>query len=109
GGTSAYVGFTGGTGGKTATQDILSWTYTPGPAAPTNLAGQSSAAGQVSLTWTDNATDATSFKIERSTDGIHFTQITVVGGNARSYVDSGVASAIRYYYRIRATNAAGDS
>ena len=26
GGTSAYVGFTGGTGGETATQDILMWT-----------------------------------------------------------------------------------
>lgn len=29
GGNTAYVGFTGGTGGATATQDILSWTYTP--------------------------------------------------------------------------------
>jgi len=28
GGNLAYAGFTGGTGGKTATQDILSWTYT---------------------------------------------------------------------------------
>jgi hypothetical protein len=27
GGTTAYVGFTGGTGGLTAIQDILSWTY----------------------------------------------------------------------------------
>jgi hypothetical protein len=33
GGSTAYVGFTGGTGGQTAIQDILSWTYkltTPG-------------------------------------------------------------------------------
>jgi fibronectin type 3 domain-containing protein len=29
GGNQAYVGFTGGTGGLVATQDILSWTYTP--------------------------------------------------------------------------------
>jgi hypothetical protein len=28
GGNTAYVGFTGGTGSLTATQDILSWTYT---------------------------------------------------------------------------------
>ena len=27
GGTTAYVGFTGGTGGKTATQNILSWSF----------------------------------------------------------------------------------
>ena len=28
GGNTAYVGFTGGTGGSSATQKILSWTYT---------------------------------------------------------------------------------
>jgi Domain of unknown function (DUF1929)/Legume lectin domain/Chitobiase/beta-hexosaminidase C-terminal domain/PKD domain len=29
GGNTAYVGFTAGTGGATATQEILNWTYTP--------------------------------------------------------------------------------
>jgi len=29
-GNTAYAGFTGGTGGSTATQDILSWTFTSG-------------------------------------------------------------------------------
>jgi len=28
GGNTAYVGFTGGTGASTATQNVLSWTYT---------------------------------------------------------------------------------
>jgi hypothetical protein len=44
GGNTAYIGFTGATGGQTATQSISSWTYStsPGqttavPAAPTNL------------------------------------------------------------------------
>jgi hypothetical protein len=44
GGNTAYVGFTGATGGLTATQNVLSWTYaTSGqttaaiPAPPTNL------------------------------------------------------------------------
>ena len=45
GGSTAYVGFTGATGGLTAVQDVSSWTYsststgqTPAvPAAPTNL------------------------------------------------------------------------
>jgi hypothetical protein len=31
GGTRAHVGFTGATGGATAIQDILDWTYHPGP------------------------------------------------------------------------------
>lgn len=30
GGNTAFVGFTAGTGGATATQEIISWTYTPG-------------------------------------------------------------------------------
>jgi hypothetical protein len=33
GGTTAYFGFTGGTGGETAIQELLSWTYTPGAPA----------------------------------------------------------------------------
>src|SRR5882724_825943 len=33
GGNSAYVGFTGGTGGLTATQDILTWRYNAVPVA----------------------------------------------------------------------------
>ncbi len=34
GGTSAYIGFTGGTGSLTATQDILTWKYTAVPVSP---------------------------------------------------------------------------
>src|SRR5262249_3090471 len=36
GGTLGYVGFTGGTGGLVATQDILSWTYTATASASPN-------------------------------------------------------------------------
>ena len=35
GGNTAYVGFTGGTGGLTASQKILTWAYTPGAVLPT--------------------------------------------------------------------------
>jgi hypothetical protein len=36
GGPTAYLGFTGGTGGLTAVQDILTWSYVPGqPTAAT--------------------------------------------------------------------------
>jgi len=30
GASTAYVGFTGGSGGETAIQDILDWTFTSG-------------------------------------------------------------------------------
>jgi hypothetical protein len=35
GGNTAFAGFTAGTGGVSATQDILTWTYVPGASAPT--------------------------------------------------------------------------
>ena len=34
GGSTAYVGFTGGTGGETAVQEILTWVYTPSASGP---------------------------------------------------------------------------
>ena len=39
GGTTAYVGFTGGTGGVAATQNITSWTYLPTLSTPNYPAG----------------------------------------------------------------------
>ena len=50
GGNTAYVGFTGGTGGLTAVQKILNWTYTPAStlAAPTGLTA-TAGNGQVAL------------------------------------------------------------
>jgi hypothetical protein len=36
GGSTAYAGFTGGTGGETATQEILNWSYVPAYAPPTS-------------------------------------------------------------------------
>ena len=39
GGNTAYIGFTGGTGGQTATQQILNWSYQSGqaPYDPTGI------------------------------------------------------------------------
>jgi len=79
------------------------------PQAPSNLTATAASQTQVNLTWQDNATNETGFKIERSTDGTNFTQIATVGANATTYSDSGLSSGTAYYYRVRATNAAGDS
>ena len=39
GGNTAYVGFTGGTGGLTSSQKLTSWTYVPGPPLPSYATG----------------------------------------------------------------------
>jgi C1A family cysteine protease len=81
------------------------------PAAPTNLAAAAVSHSQINLTWTDNATDETGFKIERCTGAgcSAFAQIDTVGANVTGYSNTGLAAATSYSYRVRATNGGGDS
>ncbi len=79
------------------------------PAAPTNLTAVAITTSQVVLGWTDNATNESGFKVERSADNITFTQIGTTTANISSYNDSTASGGLTYYYRVRATNAAGDS
>ena len=41
GGNTAFAGFTGGTGGATATQEIITWTFTSGSPSPTQYEPES--------------------------------------------------------------------
>ncbi len=53
------------------------------PNAPTNLAAFVISALQINLSWTDASTNEDGFKVERSLDGINFSQIAQVSSNAR--------------------------
>lgn len=77
------------------------------PAAPATLTTTNPAMGQIKLTWA-NVTGETGFKIERSTDGNEWSQITTVGVNILTYTNTGLSSGT-YYYRVKAYNASGDS
>lgn len=66
-------------------------------------------AAQFTLTWADNSTNESGFRIERSTNGTTYTEIATVGANVVSYVDSGLPNATTYWYRIRAYNSSGNS
>jgi hypothetical protein len=79
------------------------------PAAPTGLAASTASASQVNLAWTDASSNESGFKIERSTDGVNFTQIAAVGANVKTYASTGLAAETKYHYRVRAYNAAGNS
>jgi hypothetical protein len=67
---------------------------------------------QFTLTWTDNSTNETGFRIERA-PGLNattgFAQIAEVGANVTTYVDAGLPNSTSYSYRLRAYNAAGNS
>jgi formylglycine-generating enzyme required for sulfatase activity len=86
-----------------STQDL--W-----PTAPSGLGASALSVSSIRLTWTDNSTNETGFKIDRSPDGsTGWTQLTVTAANATTYDDTVLASGTIYYYRVRAANTGGDS
>lgn len=78
------------------------------PNAPFNFVALSSGT-QVQLIWTDTSDVEAGVKIERSTDGVNFTQIDTVGANVTTYMDTTTVADMVYWYRARAHNAAGNS
>src|SRR5205823_2671715 len=84
-------------------------TPTPTPTAPTSLAATAVSSSQINLAWADNSNNESGFKIERSTDGTSFTQVTTVTANTTSYFNTGLTVSTKYYYRVRAYNSGGNS
>ncbi|MCC2668974.1 MAG: repeat-containing protein, partial [Armatimonadetes bacterium] len=79
------------------------------PAAPTNLAVTRAAPSQVNLSWQDNSSNESGFRIERRTGSGAFALIATVGANVRAYNNNGLALDTDYGYRVRAFNAGGES
>jgi fibronectin type 3 domain-containing protein len=81
----------------------------PPPAAPTNLTPIVVSKSQINLTWVDNASNESGYRIERSTNGTSFSQIATTGANVSSFSNTGLAANTTYYYRVRAFNGGGNS
>lgn len=80
----------------------------PPPAAPTGLAATLQAGPMINLTWTNNATNATGFMVERSVNGGAFAVVStpnlVINTGSMSYTDTAVAAGNSYSYQVKATN-----
>jgi RHS repeat-associated protein len=82
----------------------------PLPEAPSGLGAAAADATHINLSWSDNSAYETGFKIERKIGaGGTYGQIATAAANATSYSDPSVSAGNAYYYRVRATNSAGDS
>ena len=93
------------TAGNSAYSNEASAT-TLGPLAPSNLQAVAVSGAAVDLTWTDNALDETSYRIQRAPDagGVpgSFANVTTVGANVTMYRNTGRTQATTYWYRVRA-------
>ncbi|TAG44324.1 MAG: BspA family leucine-rich repeat surface protein [Cytophagia bacterium] len=83
---------------------------------PTNLQANSITFNKITLTWTDNSVDETSFDVERASifTNNQFTRIASVGamlgaGNTVTYIDEDVFAFFEYRYRVRARSFVGIS
>jgi len=83
---------------------------TTAPSAPSGLNAVANGQTQIDLSWADNSDNEDAFEVHRaSTSGGAFTLIASLGANSTSYSDIGLSSDEDYFYKVRATNNAGDS
>ncbi|MBU2109850.1 fibronectin type III domain-containing protein, partial [Patescibacteria group bacterium] len=79
------------------------------PTAPSDATLDTITSTSMRLTWTDNASTETGFKIEQSADGSAYTQIATALSNATSSSISSLTPNTQYYFRVRAFNIGGNS
>jgi hypothetical protein len=73
------------------------------PAAPTNLVAAAISTTSIQLTWTDNATNETSYRVEMKTTSKYGVVKTLVA-NATSVTITGLAAGKLYSFRVQARN-----
>jgi hypothetical protein len=72
------------------------------PEAPTELSATATGANSIELSWTNNSPNYDVTKIESSTDGINFTEITEVATGVSTYSSTGLSPETQYFYRVQA-------
>lgn len=99
---------------NTLTVKTLAAPVAPTINAPTNLKAEVKrvrSSVQVRLSWTDNATNETSFAVERCAGAgcSNFSRIASLAANTQKYVDQGASRSTSYRYRVLALNNQGNS
>ncbi|MCS7202049.1 MAG: fibronectin type III domain-containing protein [Dictyoglomus sp.] len=84
-------------------------TLPPPLPAPSNLVAKALTGTEVKLEWKDNSDNEEGFKIERKKEGEDWGEIATISANVTTYIDKGLKTNTKYYYRVRAFNADGNS
>jgi titin len=71
------------------------------------LAATSVEAHGVSLAWSDNSFNEDGFTMQRSTDGVNWTEFMTFDPDSTSHTDYGLDEGTTYLYRVAALNTAG--
>jgi len=72
-------------------------------ATPNSLVASAASTTSINLAWTDIANNETGYKVERSADGLNFTEVVNnLPANTTAYTDTGLTGGILYFYRVRA-------
>ena len=79
------------------------------PFAPTELKGTIVSKDQLDLTWKDNSTNETGYKIERKTDSGVFAEIGSTATDVATFSDKTVELNTNYTYRVYSFNKVGKS
>jgi hypothetical protein len=69
---------------------------------PSDLSANAISSTEIDLAWTDNSNNEAGFAIERSLDGVDFTEINTVDEGVTSYSDAGLSLDTQYFYQVRA-------
>ncbi|HUQ67504.1 MAG TPA: fibronectin type III domain-containing protein [Flavitalea sp.] len=78
------------------------------PVAPSQLSATGGANNSITLTWQDNSTNESGFRVYRSTDGVTYSLKSTVGANNNAYTDISTQALTLYYYYVAGYNGGGE-
>lgn len=94
---------------STSTDDNGNSNTTVVPFPPSSLTGNVISSTQIDLSWTDNSTNETGFKIERRTGSANYAAIGTVTQDILTFSDLGLTPNTTYTYRVYSYNSVGNS
>ncbi|MGV3774567.1 MAG: glycoside hydrolase family 9 protein, partial [Verrucomicrobiales bacterium] len=101
---------TDNSGGKSAPAFVSMTAVTPPiPPSPSHLFVKTLSRSSIQISWRDNSTNETGFRIYRSLDGSSFNEIVTLNANVILWKDYTVKPDTTYYYAVMAFNKAGES